>query len=125
MSDGLDMGQHGTAVTGGGVAIATLLTTWASKFFRARDEKEREEASKDRETQLLVKLAKVESDLAHALRMLEAQSKLAERVAVLEYQFSEARGFGERLALVEGKAVAAHSRGDDVNRRLERLEARP
>lgn len=124
MSEGLDLGQHGGPVVAGATTLATLLTAWLSRFFRARDEKAREaSAQKDREV-LLVKLAKIESDQEHALRMLEAQSKLAERVAVLEYQVGESRGLGERLALAEGKAVAAHSRGDDFTRRLDRLEAR-
>lgn len=124
MSDGLDLGQHGGPAIGLATVISGAVTAGLARFFRARDERAREEQQKDREAAMLVKLAKIEAELAQALRMLEAQSKLSERVAVLEYQHAEAKGLAERLALAERTAVAAHSRGDDFNRRLDRLEAR-
>jgi hypothetical protein len=127
MSDaglGIDIGEHGGKIAGGAAGAATIITAWLGRFFRARDERAREDAAAKRELELQVLLAKIQSDLTHALRVLESQSKMGERIAVLEHMAGEHRSLGDRLVLVESKAVAAHSRGDDFNRRLDRLEAR-
>jgi hypothetical protein len=116
MSD-LDLGQHGAPVAGGIAALATAITAGIARIFSARDARRREEQAADRDAQTNLRLTMLEKSVEHAVKLLEAQGDLRERLAVVESQLKAQGDLRERVALVEQKATAAHVRVDRVEDR--------
>lgn len=117
MADGLDLGQHGAPVAGGIAALATAITAGVARIFSSRDARRREEMAAERAEQTNTRLALLEKQVETAVRLLEAQGELKERLAVVEKLLEQQGDMRERVAIVEQKATAAHSRVDRIEDR--------
>ena len=84
----LDMGAHGGPIAAAAAAFATALTTWASRFFKAREQQA------------------VATELALLRQELTALAK----------QIEKHENVNERLALVEASLKAMHERFDAVEK---------
>lgn len=121
MADGgIDLGQHGGPVAGGIAALAAAITAGVARIFSSRDARRREEMAADRAEQTNTRLALLEKQVETAVRLLEAQGELKERLAVVEKLLEQQGDMRERVAIVEQKATAAHSRVDRIEDRRDR-----
>lgn len=91
MSD-LDMGQHGTTVAVSGTALATLVTNWLSRFFKAKEQQ----------------------------AVITELALLRKEIDMLTKQFEKHEKVNERLALVEKSLTAMHERFDGYDQKTRR-----